>query len=92
MEELLLELKDLKSQQDLLKEKEAEIKEKLETEYLTEEGYKTEYATVSYSKPSSTTSIDLKTLQEKEPDLYNELLEDYPKTTNKKGSFSYRFK
>lgn len=92
MEDLLLELKDLKSQQDLLKEKESEIKAKLESEFLTEEGYKSEYVTVSYSKPSSTTSIDLKTLQEKEPDLYNDLLKDYPKVTNKKGSFGYRFK
>lgn len=92
MEELLQELKDLKSQQDLLKEKESEIKAKLESEFLTEEGCKTEYVTVSYSKPSSSTSIDLKTLQEKEPDLYNDLLKDYPKVTTKKGSFSYRFK
>lgn len=92
MEELLLELKELKSQQDLLKEKETEIKGKLESDYLNEEGYKTDYVTVSYSQPSSSTSIDLKTLQEKEPDLYNDLLKDYPKVTTKKGSFSYRFK
>lgn len=92
MEELLQELKELKSQQDLLKEKETEIKAKLESDYLTEEGCKTEFITVSYSKPTTTTSVDLKKLQEKEPELYNDLLKDYPKVTTRKGSFSYRFK
>jgi len=92
MEELLLELKDLKEQQDLLKEKESEIKAKLESDYLTEEGCKTEFITINYSKPSTTTTVDLAKMQKEEPELYNDLLKDYPKVTTRKGSFSYRFK
>lgn len=32
-------------------------------------------------------TIDLEAMKEKEPDLYNELLEDYPKTVKGKSAF-----
>lgn len=41
---------------------------------------------------SSSTSIDLKELQKKEPKLYGELLEDYPKVTNRKASVRFTVK
>lgn len=91
MEDLLKALKDINDEKKTLEEREKTIKASIESN-LNEEGYKTDYVTVSYSSPSTTTTVDLKTLQEKEPDLYDDLLKDYPKVTNRKGSFSYRFK
>ena len=41
---------------------------------------------------STSTSIDLKAMQEKEPQLYGELLEDYPKVTNKKSYLTFKVK
>ena len=41
---------------------------------------------------STSTSIDLKALEEKEPKLYGELLEDYPKVTNKKSYLTFKVK
>lgn len=91
MEELLKELKSINDAKKRLADREKETKEKLEKE-LTDEGYKNDFVTVSYSKPSKSTSIDTAKLCEHEPELYNELLRDYPKVTTRKGSFSYRFK
>lgn len=41
---------------------------------------------------STSTSVDLKAMQEKEPTLYAELLEDYPKVTNKKSYLTFKVK
>lgn len=41
---------------------------------------------------STSTSVDLKAMQEKEPKLYGELLEDYPKVTNKKSYLTFKVK
>lgn len=41
---------------------------------------------------STSTSIDLKALEEKEPKLYGELLEDYPKVTTKKSYLTFKVK
>ena len=59
---------------------------------LGEENLKTDFVTISYSKPSKTVSIDLKKLEEKEPELYEDLLKDYKKETVRKGSYRYTFK
>lgn len=91
MEDLLKALKEINDEKKALEEREKTIKSSIESN-LNEEGYKTDYVTVSYSKGGTTTSIDLKKLEEKEPDLYEDLLKDYPKVTNRKASFSYRFK
>lgn len=45
-----------------------------------------EYLKATRVAASSSTSIDLEVLAEKEPKLHGELLEDYPKTTNRKES------
>lgn len=92
MKELLNELLYWQSEEEKANNKLKEIKGKLEEEFLTEDGYKDESITISYSKPNISTSIDLKKLEEKEKNLFNELLEDYPKVTERKGSYSYTFK
>ena len=92
MEELLQELQNLGIQSKSIDERKSKIKETLEKDYLTTEGYKNDFVTVSYTSASETTSIDLKKLEEKEPELFNELVEDYKKVTKRKASYSYRFK
>ena len=91
MEDLLKALKEINAEKKALEDREATIKKSIE-DNLNEEGYKNEFITISYTKASSSTSIDLKLLQEKEPELYEDLLKDYPKTTNKKASYRYTFK
>ena len=92
MEELLQELQNLDIQSKSIDERKSKIKETLEKDYLTTEGYKNDFVTVSYTSASETTSIDLKKLEEKEPELFNELVEDYKEVTKRKASYSYRFK
>lgn len=92
MKDLLDELSYWQQEKDKAEKHIKDVKEMLEKEYLTEEGYKDETITISYSKPSESVSIDTAKLCEHEPELYKELLKDYPKVTTRKGSFSYRFK
>ena len=91
MEDLLKALKEINEEKNMLSEREKTIKKSIEGN-LGEESYKTDFVTVSFTKPSTTVSIDLKKLEEKEPELYEELLTDYPKTTTRKGSYRYTFK
>ncbi|RHW37396.1 hypothetical protein D1B31_16145 [Neobacillus notoginsengisoli] len=51
-----------------------------------------EFLKITRVAASSSTSIDLKKLQQKEPALYGELLEDYPKVTNKKAYVMFKVK
>lgn len=85
---IMQELSELKKKQDELAELEKNAKAQLQ-EQMEKYGiisFKNEYVTISLVKGSTTTSIDLKALEEKEPELYNDLLNDYPKTTTKKDS------
>ena len=92
MEDLLNELTMWEEEKAKAENHIKEIKENLENEYLTEEGYKDEFITISYSKPSKSISVDLKALEKKEPQLYSDLLNDYQKVTELKGSYRYTFK
>ena len=83
------ELKDIINQKKVLEEREKFLKSQIEEE-VGEDGYKDD-VTISYKQASETTSIDLKKLEEREPELYNDLLKDYKKVTSRKASFSYRF-
>lgn len=79
-------LAEFKKQQALMKKQEEDLKSQLEKS-MDEYGvksFKNEYITISRVEGSTSTSIDLKQLEEKEPKLYGELLEDYPKTTTRK--------
>ena len=92
MDGLLEELHNLDIQKNSIEERVSKIKETLEKDYLTTEGYKNDIVTVSYTSASETTTIDLKQLEEKEPELFKDLVKDYKKVTKRKASYSYRFK
>lgn len=81
-------LSELKKEQDRLAELEKTARSQLQS-VLDEYGitqFKNDYVTISLVKGSTTTSIDLKSLEKKEPELYADLLKDYPKETVKKDS------
>ena len=74
----------------MLEEEIAAIKNEIESS-LNGENYKDDYVSISYSKPTERSTIDLKTFQMQEPENYNDLFKDYPKTTLIKGSYRYTF-
>lgn len=74
------QIKELERQQDDVKKGILEA-----MEHYGVKSFKNEYITISYVPESETESIDLKELQSKEPELYEELLNDYRKVTKKKG-------
>lgn len=78
--ELKAQIKELERQQEDVK---AGILEAME--HYGVKSFKNEYITISYVPDSETESIDLKALQAQEPDLYDELLNDYRKITKRKG-------
>lgn len=77
-----------------LEEQEKNFKEQLE-KAMDEHGIKSidnQYLKITRVGESSSTSIDLKALEKEEPKLYAELLEDYPKVTNKKAYLTFKVK
>ena len=81
-------LSELKKEQDRLAEIEKSVCADLQA-VMDEFGitqFKNDYVTISLVKGSTSVSIDLKSLEKKEPELYAELLADYPKETVKKDS------
>lgn len=77
----------LEKQVKEMQEKQKALKADLESA-MNEFGIKSidnDYLKIIRVEESTSTSIDLKALQKKEPKLYGELLEDYPKTTVKKA-------
>lgn len=80
-------LAEFKKAKDELEQQEAKLKADLE-KAMQEHGIKSfsnDYVTLSFVEASSSESIDLKAMQKKEPKLYEELLADYKKVTNKKA-------
>lgn len=80
-------LADFKKAQEEMKSQEEKLKADLEKS-MAEYGiksFKNDYVTLSYVEASTSETIDLKAMQEKEPKLYAELLEDYRKVTSKKA-------
>ena len=80
------QLSELKKEQDKL----AQIEKAMDENNIV--SIKNDYITISRIAASQTTSIDLKKLEEKEPQLYADLLKDYPKLTNKKASIRFLVK
>lgn len=79
-------LAEFKKAKDEMEKQEAKLKEALEKS-MQEHGiksFKNDYVTLSYVEASTSETIDLKAMQEKEPKLYDELLGDYRKVTNRK--------
>lgn len=87
-------LAEFKKQQELMKKQESEFKEMLEKamDDYGIDSINNEYLTISRVKGSTTTSIDLKALEKKEPKLYGELIEDYPKVTTRKPYVKFTVK
>ncbi len=81
-------LSELKKEQDRLADLEKIARENLQ-KIMAEFGidqFKNDYVTISTVKGSTSISIDLKALEKNEPQLYADLLKDYPKETVKKDS------
>lgn len=85
---------ELKKVQKELEKTESELKEALEKsmEEYGVKSFKNDYITISYVEETTSTSIDLKKLEAKEPDLYGDLLNDYPKITTKKAYVKFLVK
>lgn len=80
-------LHDFKKQKEEMEKAEKELKDYL-LQAMEENGiksFKNEYITISHIEASTSTSIDLKALEKEEPELYKDLLKDYPKVTSKKA-------
>ena len=80
-------LAEFKKAKDEMEAQEAKLKEALEKS-MQEHGiksFKNDYVTLSFVEASSSETIDLKAFKEKEPKLYDELLGDYRKVTNRKA-------
>ena len=80
-------LSDLKKEQDRLadieKKAKAEIEKAMYDYGIT--SVKNDLITITRVEASESRSIDLTELSKKEPKLYGELLEDYPKVSTKKA-------
>lgn len=80
-------LSEFKKAKEAMEQQEAKMKANLE-KAMQEHGIKSfsnDYVTLSFVEASTSESIDLKAMQKKEPKLYEELLADYRKVTNKKA-------
>lgn len=81
-------LSELKKEQDRLAEIEksarAELQKVMDEFGITQ--FKNDYVTISLVRGSTSVSVDLKALEKQEPELYADLLKDYPKETVKKDS------
>ncbi len=85
--DLMKQLSDLKTQKEKLEELDKEIRSQL-LEAMNKYdiiSFKNDYVSISNVAPTESVSIDLKKLEEKESELYNELLADYPKVTKRAG-------
>ena len=80
-------LSELKKQKDALEKIEKSVKDEFEIKSV-----KTDKITITRVAESVTTSIDLKALEENEPECYKGLLEDYPKITTKKAYVKFTVK
>lgn len=80
-------LKALKNEKEKIEKEEKNLKKTLE-DLFNEYGlksFKNDYFTISKVEVSESKSIDLKSMEKKEPELYEELLEDYPKISKRKS-------
>lgn len=80
-------LKALKTEKERLEKEEEDLKDNLErlfNEYGLK-SFKNDYFSITRVADSESKFINLKDMEKKEPGLYAELLEDYPKVTKRKG-------
>ena len=87
-------LAEVTKQKKALEDQEKKVKEQLE-KLMDEYGIKSldnQFIKIIRVAGSSSTTIDLKKLEEQEPDLFKDLLADYPKTTTRKASVRFDVK
>ena len=87
-------LAEVTKQKKVLEDQEKKVKSQLET-LMDEYGIKSldnQFIKITRVAGSTSTTIDLKKLETEEPELYNDLLVDYPKTTVKKASVRFNVK
>lgn len=92
MTDLIKELLELEKEKALVEADIDAVKAKIEAELEPGEGYKDDNITISYYPPTTSVSIDMTALKKKEPELYEELRNDYKKTSNSKGYYRYNIK
>lgn len=88
------QLQQLVSQKKELEKIEKNIKKELE-QAMDEHNIKSidnEFLKITRVEASESVSIDLATMKKKEPDLYDDLLEDYPKVTKRKAYVRFTVK
>ena len=87
-------LAEVTKQKKALEDQEKKVKSQLE-KLMDEYGIKSldnQFIKIIRVAGSSSTTIDLKKLEEQEPDLFKDLLTDYPKTTTRKASVRFDVK
>lgn len=92
--QLFKKIADITKAKKQLEEHETKVKQELE-EAMNAYDIKSidnQFIKITRVKESTSTTVDLKALKEKEPKLYDELLEDYPKTTSKKSYLTFKAK
>ncbi len=80
-------LANLSNQKKELEAQEKKIKEEIKVA-MDKHGvksFKNDFVTISNVAGSSSTTIDIAKMKEKEPNLYEDLMKDYPKTTTRSG-------
>ncbi len=84
---LFKELSKLKLEKQKLENLENSVKEELKEnmEKYNIDSVDNDYVKINKVKESSKVSLDTKKFKEKEPKLYDELMEDYSKTSTKKS-------
>lgn len=88
------QLQQLVNQKKELEKIEKNIKKELE-QAMDEHNIKSidnEFLKITRVEASESVSIDLATMKKKEPDLYDDLLEDYPKVTKRKAYVRFTVK
>lgn len=88
------QLADITKTKKQLEEQEKKVKEDLEKamDAYDIKSIDNQFLKITRVNGSTSTSVDLKLMQEKEPKLYGELLEDYPKVTTKKSYLTFKVK
>lgn len=92
--EVFQKLSDVVKTKKQLEEQEKKVKEDLEKamDAYDIKSIDNQFLKITRVNGSTSTSVDLKLMQEKEPKLYGELLEDYPKVTTKKSYLTFKVK
>lgn len=88
------QLADITKQKKMIEDQEKKVKADLE-KAMDAYGIKSidnRFLKITRVNGSTSTSIDLKALEKEEPKLYAELLEDYPKVTNRKAYLTFKVK